>query len=118
MRTKDGENVRKNKFVRYIVTHSTDLLKTVLILIAATFIGLAFLRLGFTESNIITVYILGVLLTSLFTRGYTCSVIASVFSVMLFNFFFTVPRLTFRAYHSGYPVTFVIMKVFAFKRRK
>lgn len=101
--------MRKNKFVRYIVTHSTDLLKTVLILIAATFIGLAFLRLGFTESNIITVYILGVLLTSLFTRGYTCSVIASVFSVMLFNFFFTVPRLTFRAYHSGYPVTFVIM---------
>lgn len=101
--------MQRGRFVRYIVEHSKDLLKTAGILVAATFIGMVFLRLGFTESNIITVYILGVLLTSLFTKGYTCSVLASVFSVMLFNFFFTVPRLTFQAYHSGYPVTFAIM---------
>ncbi len=74
-------------------------------------IGTFFLRAGFTESNIITIYILGVLLTSLFTRGYACSVIASVLSVSLFNFFLTEPRLTFHAYDSGYPVTFAIMLV-------
>jgi len=101
--------VRRGRFVRYILEHFKDFAKTAGILVAATFIGMIFLKLGFTESNIITVYILGVLLTSLFTRGYTCSVLASVFSVMLFNFFFTVPRLTFQAYHSGYPVTFAIM---------
>ena len=79
------------------------------VLAAVTGIGYTFLRLGFTESNIITIYILGVLLISLFTKGYACSVISSVLSVILFNFLLTEPRLTFNAYDSGYPVTFVIM---------
>lgn len=94
---------------RHIIPRPKDLLITAVILTAATIIGSIFLKLGFTESNIITVYILGVLLTSLFTRGYTCSVIGSIFSVTLFNFFLTKPRLTFHAYDSGYPVTFAIM---------
>ena len=29
--------------------------------------------------------------------------------MLLFNFFFTEPRLTFHAYEPGYPVTFVVM---------
>lgn len=93
----------------HFIPYPKDLLITFMILAAVTVIGSLFLRLGFTESNIITVYILGVLLTSLFTRGYACSVISSFFSVSLFNFFLTEPRLTFRAYDSGYPVTFAIM---------
>jgi two-component system sensor histidine kinase KdpD len=82
---------------------------TAAILIAVTAIGNLFLNLGFVDSNIITVYLLGVLLTSLFTRSYACSVISSVLSVILFNFFLTEPRLTLHAYGSGYPVTFIIM---------
>lgn len=86
-----------------------DLFITLVILTAVTVLGLAFYRLGFTDANIITVYILGVLLTSLFTRGYSCGLIGAVGSVMLFNFFFTDPRLTFHAYDPGYTITFVTM---------
>ena len=96
---------------RSLIPYPKDILITVLILAIATILGLSFYSFGFTDSNIITVYILGVLLTSLFTKGYTCGIIGSLVSVMLFNFFFTEPRLTFHAYDSGYPVTFAIMLV-------
>ena len=96
---------------RSLIPYPKDILITVLILAIATILGLSFYSFGFTDSNIITVYILGVLLTSLFTKGYTCGIISSLVSVMLFNFFFTEPRLTFHAYDSGYPVTFAIMLV-------
>ena len=61
------------------------------------------------DSNIITIYLVGVMMTSILTSGYTCSVISSVISVVLFNYFLTAPRLTLYAYGSGYPVTFAIM---------
>lgn len=83
------------------------------ILLLATAIGFLFHQLRFTEANIITVYILGVLLTALFTKNYLCSGVSSLASVLLFNFFFTEPRLSFRAYESGYPVTFAIMLIAA-----
>ncbi len=82
---------------------------TLAILILSTAIGFLFRSFGFTEANTITIYILGVLLIALFSKNYLCSGVASVASVLLFNFFFTEPRLSFRAYESGYPVTFAIM---------
>ena len=86
-----------------------ELMLTVLILAAATGIGEIFFRLGFTDANIITVYLFGVMLTSILPSGYTCSVVSSVASVVLFNYFMTEPRLSLYAYGSGYPVTFAIM---------
>lgn len=41
------------------------------------------------DSNIITIYLVGVMMTSILTSGYTCSVISSVISVVLFNYFLT-----------------------------
>ncbi len=79
------------------------------ILLGATALGGLFSRWGFTQANIVTVYILGALLTALFTKSYLCSALSSLASVLLFNFFLTEPRLSFRAYDSGYPVTFAIM---------
>ena len=79
------------------------------ILVSMTVLGLCFSRLGFTESNIITVYILGVLLNAIVTRSHFCSLISSLCSVLFFNFIFTEPRFTFHAYEPGYSVTFVIM---------
>ena len=43
------------------------------------------------------------------TSGYTCGILASILSVILFNYFLTEPHLSLLAYGSGYPVTFVIM---------
>ena len=75
----------------------------------STAVGFAFYGAGFSESNIITVYILGMLLTAVWTGSHVYGAINSLFSVGAFNFFFTVPRYSFQAYDPSYPVTFLIM---------
>ena len=79
------------------------------ILIAATLVGLLFSGLKIPEANIIAVYILGVLIISIITSSWMYSFLASVISVLAFNFLFTIPRFTLRAYDPSYPVTFGIM---------
>ncbi|MCR5100137.1 MAG: DUF4118 domain-containing protein [Butyrivibrio sp.] len=101
------------KFAEQIIPTWKDLLITALLLIGMTGLGICFSNLGFTESNIITVYILGVLISSILTRSHLCSLISSFCSVLLFNYFFTEPRLTFHAYEPGYSVTFFIMLIAA-----
>ena len=95
--------------IRPALPTARELLLTVGILAAATIIGWGFLRLGFANANIIMVYLLGVLLTSAFTSGYTCGVLSAFLSVILFNYFLTEPRLSLVAYGSKYPITFAVM---------
>ena len=80
-----------------------------LCLALSTVIGFCFFNAGFSESNIITVYILGVLITAVWTGGHFYGAINSLLSVAAFNFFFTEPRFTFQANDPSYPVTFLIM---------
>ncbi len=96
-------------FLRSLIPKPKDLLITFAFLSFATLMSIVLYRLNFTDATIIPVYILGVLLTSLFTRGYFCGVIGSLLSVMLFNFLFTEPHFTFHAYDSKYTLTFAIM---------
>ncbi len=105
-----GENKKKGAPVnRSVVLPSIkDLGITFAGLVLVTAFGFLLDQLGFTEANIITVYILGVLLTALFTRNSVCSILSSAASVLLFNFLFAEPRLDFRAYETGYPMTFAI----------
>lgn len=109
----DGKNTayraKKARKKNGIVFSVSDLLKSVAILILASCIGMLFRQLGFAEANIITVYVLGVLVTSVVTRHRIYSLISSIVSVLVFNFFFTDPQFTLRAYDQGYPVTFLIM---------
>ena len=86
-----------------------DIGKSILILLAATLIGYIFYALGFTEANIIAVYIFGVLVTSVLTTNWMCILVTSVVSVLVFNFFFTIPRFTFHFNDPDYLVTFTIM---------
>ncbi|MHA6532137.1 DUF4118 domain-containing protein [Paenibacillus sp. BAC0078] len=86
-----------------------DTVNTVGILAGCTLIGLWFQFLGFREANIITVYILGVLLSAIITKGRIYSAITSVLSVLVFNYFFTEPYYSLTAYDPGYPVTFLVM---------
>ncbi len=102
---------KSQNFLQNFIPYPKDLLITLGVLAISTLLGIALFRFGFTDSNIIPVYILGVLLTSLFTKGYFCGIVASLLSVMFFNFFFTEPRFTFHAYNSKYAVTFAIMLV-------
>ena len=91
-----------------------DLMISVGLLIGATLLGYLFFGLGFTEANIITVYILAVLLISILTKFRVYPLASSLVSVILFNFFFTEPYFTIKAYEKGYPATFAIMFISAF----
>ena len=86
-----------------------SLLVTLGLLCAATLMGLFLKSVGFTETNIITVYIMSVLFISFLTEGYLYGITASILSVLVFNFLFTEPRFSFRAYGTGYPLTFFVM---------
>ena len=84
-------------------------LYTLLLLMAATVIGLLFTRFGFSEANIITIFILGVLIISVITVSPVYSVVGSLLSVLLFNWFFIEPKFSFHTYETEYAVTFAIM---------
>ena len=103
---------QKRSFTWYVEKPSAkDYFLTVFIFAVCTFIGLLFQKLHFTDTNIVTIYILGVLVTSIVTDGYLCSVAGSFLSVVLFCFFLTEPRMSFQTYAVGYPVTFFIMLI-------
>lgn len=91
-----------------------DIVKSIMVLLTATLIGYVFYILRFTEANIIAVYIFGVLVTSIITTSRLCGFVTSIVSVLVFNFFFTIPRFTFHFNDPDYPVTFTIMFMVAF----
>lgn len=86
-----------------------DFIKTMGLLMAATVLSLGLRRLDIGDQNIIMAYILSVLIISRITTGHVYGVIASVISVLAFNFFFTEPYYTFNTIQAGYSVTFLIM---------
>lgn len=107
-------SVKRSKYLYSPEISLADTAKSVGILIISTLIGFWFSFLGFSEVNIITVYILGVLLTAIVTKGKIYSLVSSVFSVLVFNFFFTEPYFSLQAYNPGYPVTFLVMFLASF----
>lgn len=88
-----------------------DSAKTLFLLAMATVLGFAFRYAGFSESNIIMIYILGVLITAVWTHGHLYGAVSSLLSVATFNYFFTSPYFTFEATDPSYPVTFLIMLI-------
>lgn len=100
---------RKLKFVRPPAISLADTAKTAGILAACTIVGFLFNYLNLSMANIIMVYILGVLLNAVVTRGRLYSVASSVLSVFAFNFFFTEPNFTFQTTDPGIPITFLVM---------
>ncbi len=86
---------------------------TLLILALATLVGYAFSKVGFTQANIIAIFLLAVLLTSMATSTRSSYVLSALGSVLVFNFFFTTPRFSLRVYEHGAPMTFLVMIVAA-----
>ena len=81
------------------------------VLVVCTFIGIFFRWFGFSDATIISVYILGVLLSAVLVTGYITNFIVSFEAMIVFNFFFTEPLFTLHAYDAEYPVTFVVMLI-------
>lgn len=86
-----------------------DVCNCILLLTLSTVLAMLFHYLGLSDANIITVYILSVLLVSIKTTSYRYYLFYSLIAVITFNFLFTEPKYTFLAYDAGYPFTFLIM---------
>lgn len=106
--------LKKAKKKNFIVFSVADILKCIGILIVSSLIGMIFQKLEFDEANIITVFVLGVLVTAVTTKYQVYSLLSSIVSVLVFNFLFTEPKFSLQAYDKGYPVTFLIMFLAAF----
>lgn len=86
-----------------------DVLVTLGMLTAATALGMVLFGSNLSNSSIMMVYLLGVLLVAVITSHRAYSIAASVVSLFLFNFFFVQPRYSLVAYEPGYPVSFIVM---------
>ena len=90
-----------------------DLLNVLVVMTAATLLSFAFYHSTFSNSNIITIYILAVLVASVTTSSRLYGILAAILYVLLFNFLFIEPRFTLAVYDSTYLVTYLVTMVAA-----
>lgn len=76
------------------------LIRILLVQALSVSVSLLMSSLGVGGESIIMVFLLGVLFSTILTKGYVYGVAASVISVVLFNFFFTEPRYTLLVYRA------------------
>lgn len=81
-------SIAKNEKINYV-------LRTILIVLSASLVCLILNRIGVAKENGLMVFMVGVLLISVFTRGYEYGIIGAIVSVLMFNYFFTIPVHTF-----------------------
>lgn len=96
------------RFLRRERLSAADLAKMVLILAVCTGMGFLFTNIGLAITNVVLIYILGVMAVSLLTTGYLYSLLSSLLSVLVFNFFFTEPYLSLHS-SPDYFATFAVM---------
>lgn len=86
-----------------------DCVKCFLALAVSTGFGMMFQHFQMSESNIIMLYLLGVLLAAMTVSRRGAVVVSSLLSVLLFNFFFVEPLYSFQMDGKEYPVTIAVM---------
>lgn len=113
-KTAFSNNERQKFKIEAPVISLADTMRAVFFLGLATLVGFVFRYFDFSETNTITVYILASLFIAVITEGKIYSLISSLLSVILFNYFFTEPIFTLDTHDTGYLATFVIMFASAF----
>ena len=106
--TTDPSRFSLSRFLHRERLSVADLAKTALILAVCTGMGFLFKRIGLAITNVVLIYILGVMAVSLLTTGYLYSLLSSLLSVLVFNFFFTEPYLSLHS-SPDYFATFAVM---------
>jgi Osmosensitive K+ channel histidine kinase len=105
--TRERNTIRKqNTFQKIILM--------ILIMSVCTAISVLFFRIRMFESNIVMVYLLGILLFSYLAEGYFFSITSSICAVLLYNFFFTEPFFTLKVKNPDYIITFFVMFLVGF----
>ena len=103
----------KKKTVLHLQSIAKDLGIMLLMLTAATIIGIFLQKWNTQMTNVVVVYILSVVLTARYTHGYAEGIIASIFSLLAFNWFFTEPYFTLKVNDITYFLTFITMTITA-----
>ena len=85
-----------------------DFLTVVLIMTVSTLLSVWFDQSRFSNANIITIYLLAVLVASLLTSHQFFGILAAVLYILLFNFLFIDPRFTLLVYDPEYLVTYLV----------
>lgn len=88
-----------------------DAITMLLLHLCALLICLYLGEMGYAEDTAPVIFVLAVFLTGFFTNGYLWSLLGSLLSVFVVNYFFTEPfsKLSFSG--PGYPITFVTLFV-------
>lgn len=86
-----------------------DYAKTIILLLAATFIAAVIDHFSRSQSNVSAIYILAVVIVSSITTGYIWGILTAACGVVGANFFFTYPYFALDFTLSGYPLTFAMM---------
>ena len=106
--TADVEPLQPRRFFHTGRFSIVDLTKAALILAICTGVGFLFTAIGLAITNVVLIYILGVLAVAFVTTGPIYSLLSSFFSVLVFNFFFTEPYYSLRS-SPDYLATFAVM---------
>ena len=85
-----------------------DFVRVVLVMAVATLLSYWFDQSRYSNANIITIYILAVLIASVITSHQVYGIIAAFLYVMLFNYLFIDPRYTLLVYDSAYLMTYCV----------
>ncbi|EHJ00512.1 osmosensitive K+ channel signal transduction histidine kinase [Clostridium sp. DL-VIII] len=109
---KREKTIKKNKYSSKISKKET--LIAVVIMLITTIVALCIDYLGFSAANVIMIFILGVIIVNIKTRGYILGFISSIVSILLFNYLFTEPRYSLEVYDKSYIATFPIMLIVTF----
>ena len=90
------------------VLNLRDFLILFSVMVVATLLSLWFDQSRFSNANIITIYILAVLIVSLSTSHTLYGILSAVLYILLFNFLFIEPRFTLLVYNSEYLMTYFV----------
>ena len=88
-----------------------DIFISVGILAVCSLIGFIFYDLGLSEANIISIYILGILMIASLTSSWLYGGTSSVIGVLLFNCLYAEPRFTLFVYDWQYSITTFVMLI-------
>lgn len=98
------------RFLMKIREKMNDLTYTILLMAISTILAfLLFFLTGRTSDNITLIYILALILTARYTKGYYYGICSSIIYVIMVNYFFTYPYFKLNFTLTGYPITFCIM---------
>ncbi|QHQ60106.1 DUF4118 domain-containing protein [Anaerocolumna sedimenticola] len=86
----------------------------VFIMMICTGIAMIFFQIKMFESNIVMIYLLGILIFTYLAEGYIYSLISSSCAVLLYNFFFTQPYFNLKVHDPDYIITFMVMFIVGF----